>query len=113
MIEAFCQQLIILSYKRDYSNTNTSRITSSSRPSNKSYDEEHSEEYKKIMGNTDKYLTMAKYTNNENKDVNNMIENERRSKAYSKIIGEQTAQSLVSWHFMAKKVFNFPFEGDR
>ena len=65
------------------------------------------------MGNTDKYLTMAKYTNNENKDVNNMIENERRSKAYSKIIGEQTAQSLVSWHFMAKKVFNFPFEGDR
>ena len=56
------------------------------------------------MGNTDKYLTMAKYTNNENKDVNNMIENERRSKAYSKIIGEQTAQSLVSWHFMAKSV---------
>ena len=48
------------------------------------------------MGNTDKYLTMAKYTNNnEGNDVNKMMEEERRSKAYSKIIGAQTAQSLV------------------
>ena len=84
------------SYKRDYGSSNTSRL-SSTRPATKSYDtEERSEEYKKIMGNTDKYLTMAKYSNNDNKDVNNMMEEERRSKAYSKIIGEQTAQSLVS-----------------
>ena len=47
------------------------------------------------MGNTDRYLTMAKYSNNDNKDVNNMMEEERRSKAYSKIIGAQTAQTFV------------------
>ena len=89
----FCQQLV-LSYKRDYGSTNTSRL---SRPVTKSYDtEERSEEYKKIMGNTDRYLTMAKYSNNDNKDVNNMMEEERRSKAYSKIIGAQTAQTFVS-----------------
>lgn len=49
------------------------------------------------MSNTDKYLTMAKYSNKEeNSNVNNMIEEERRSKAYSKIIGLQSAQSLVN-----------------
>lgn len=48
------------------------------------------------MGNTDKYLTMAKYSNNtENKETNKMMEEERRSKAYSKIVGSQTAQSMV------------------
>ena len=47
---------------------------------------------------SDKYLTMAKYSssNGEAKEVNSMMEEERRSKAYSKIIGAQTAQSLVS-----------------
>lgn len=85
------------SYKRDYGSSNTSRL-STTRPATKSYDtEERSEEYKKIMGNTDKYLTMAKYSNNnDNKDVNNMMEEERRSKAYSKIIGAQTSQTFVS-----------------
>merc|ERR1712241_855322 len=53
--------------------------------------EDHSEEYKKIMSNTDKYVTMAKYSTTENSDTNNMLEEERRSKAYSKIIG--SAQS--------------------
>ena len=57
--------------------------------------EDHSEEYKKIMSNTDKYVTMAKYSTAENSDTNNMLEEERRSKAYSKIIG--SAQSTVSF----------------
>ena len=60
--------------------------------------DDHSDEYKKIMSNTDKYLTMAKYSNSKdenNNSVNNMIEEERRSKAYSKIVGLQSAQSLV------------------
>ena len=48
------------------------------------------------MSNTDRHLTMAKYSNNDNKDVNNMMEEERRSKAYSKIIGAQTSQTFVS-----------------
>merc|ERR1719297_186105 len=39
---------------------------------------------------------MAKYSssNGEAKEVNSMMEEERRSKAYSKITGSQTAQSL-------------------
>ena len=91
------QSVLIHSYKRDYTNGLSSSTTRSSRYGTKNYDnEEHSDEYKKIMGNTDKYLTMAKYTNNnEGNDVNKMMEEERRSKAYSKIIGAQTAQSLV------------------
>ena len=48
------------------------------------------------MGNTDRQLTMAKYSSNDNKDVNNMMEEERRSKAYSKIIGAQNSQTFVS-----------------
>merc|ERR1711974_318010 len=54
---------------------------------------ERSEEYKKIMSSTDKYLTMSKYSgaDKETSDTTNMIEEERRSKAYSKIIG--SAQS--------------------
>ena len=41
------------------------------------------------MSNTDKYVTMAKYStvDKETSDTTNMIEEERRSKAYSKIIG--------------------------
>ena len=59
--------------------------------------EDHSEEYKKIMSSTDKYVTMAKYStaDKETSDTTNMIEEERRSKAYSKIIG--SAQSTVSF----------------
>ena len=48
------------------------------------------------MSNTDKYVTMAKYStvDKDRSDTINMIEEERRSKAYSKIIG--SAQSTVS-----------------
>ena len=60
--------------------------------------EDHSEEYRKIMSGTDKYVTMAKYTKAENSDTNNMLEEERRSKAYSKIIGSaQSTVSVESW----------------
>ena len=50
------------------------------------------------MSNTDKYLTMSKYsgTDKQTSDTNNMMEEERRSKAYSKIIGSPTALSSVS-----------------
>ncbi len=54
------------------------------------------------MGNTDRQLTMAKYSSNDNKDVNSMMEEERRSKAYSKIIGAQNSQTFVSWYFLLK-----------
>jgi len=83
-----------ISYKRDYSSglSSTSRLSRSTKRNN---EDEHSEEYKKIMSNTDKYLTMAKYTGgNDGNDANKMMEEERRSKAYSKIIGAQTAQTL-------------------
>ena len=45
------------------------------------------------MASTDKYVTMAKYstTDKETSDTTNMLEEERRSKAYSKIIGSATA----------------------
>ena len=61
------------------------------------------------MGNTDKYLTMAKYSNNDNKDVNNMMEEERRSKAYSKIVGAQTSQTFVIGCFCHKKGSRYSF----
>ena len=61
------------------------------------------------MSNTDRHLTMAKYSNNDNKDVNNMMEEERRSKAYSKIIGAQTSQTFVSWYLLPKKKFHCVF----
>lgn len=49
------------------------------------------------MANTDKYLTMSKYsaTDKQTTEMNNMMEEERRSKAYSKIIGAPSAQSSV------------------
>ena len=50
------------------------------------------------MSNTDKYLTMSKYAkaDKETAEVNGMVEEERRSKAYAKIINQQSAASLVS-----------------
>jgi len=90
------------SNKRDYTNgiSSTNGYTSSARTTRtnttKYDDEEHSEEYKKIMSSTDKYLTMSKYNkaDKETSDINGMIEEERRSKAYSKIINQQTDISL-------------------
>merc|ERR1711936_939025 len=76
-------------YRRDYSSGYTTSKAS------KYENEERSEEYKKIMANTDKYLTMSKYsaTDKQTTEMNNMMEEERRSKAYSKIIGAPSAQS--------------------
>ena len=84
------------SHRRDFSNSYSNGSTSGFTRSRASkYDsEDHSEEYKKIMASTDKYVTMAKYSSGQSSDTNNMIEEERRSKAYSKIIG--SAQSTVS-----------------
>ena len=87
------------SHRRDFSNSYSNGSTSGFTRSRASkYDsEDHSEEYKKIMASTDKYVTMAKYStvDKETSDTTNMIEEERRSKAYSKIIG--SAQSTVSF----------------
>jgi len=92
----------ITSSRRDYTNgisSTSSYVPSSraSRPKTTNFDDdEHSEEYKRIMSNTDKYLTMSKYTkkDKETEEVNGMVEEERRSKAYSKIINQQSAASL-------------------
>ena len=81
----------ISGYRKDYSSAyNRSRAS-------KYETEERSDEYKKIMANTDKYLTMSKYsgTDKQTTDMNNMMEEERRSKAYSKIIGSPSALSSV------------------
>jgi len=91
----------LTSSRRDYTNgiSSTSSYVSSSRasrPKTTNFDDEHSEEYKRIMSNTDKYLTMSKYSkqDKETEEVNGMVEEERRSKAYSKIINQQSAASL-------------------
>merc|ERR1711971_1050911 len=76
-------------FSQSYSNGSTSAYTSSR--ASKYESEDRSEEYKKIMSSTDKYVTMAKYTTADHSDTTNMLEEERRSKAYSKIIG--SAQS--------------------
>merc|ERR1711936_205892 len=59
-------------------------------------DDEHSPEYKKIMGQTDVTLTLSKYAKKDSDSlkVDGMIEEERRSKAYSKIIGQSSSQQL-------------------
>merc|ERR1712130_479795 len=59
-------------------------------------DDERSPEYKKIMGQTDVTLTISKYAKKDGDSlkVDGMIEEERRSKAYSKIIGQSSAQQL-------------------
>merc|ERR1712088_1058025 len=53
-------------------------------------DDEHSPEYKKIMGQTDVTLTLSKYAKKDSDSlkVDGMLEEERRSKAYSRIIGQ-------------------------
>ena len=63
-------------------------------------DDERSPEYKKIMGQTDVTLTISKYAKKDGDSlkVDSMIEEERRSKAYSKIIGQSSAQQLVRIH---------------
>jgi len=91
----------LTSSRRDYTNgisSTNSYVSSSraSRPKTTNFDDEHSDEYKRIMSNTDKYLTMSKYSkqDKETEEANGMVEEERRSKAYSKIINQQSAASL-------------------
>ena len=73
-------------------------------------DDEHSPEYKKIMGQTDVTLTMSKYAKKDGDSlkVDGMIEEERRSKAYSKIIGQSSAQQLVRRNFSTLVTNSFP-----
>ena len=91
----------------DYSSYSKGTYTGNnraSRPVTTNYDnedDERSPEYKKIMGQTDVTLTMSKYAKKDGDSlkVDGMIEEERRSKAYSKIIGQSSAQQLVRSHF--------------
>ena len=73
-------------------------------------DDERSPEYKKIMGQTDVTLTISKYAKKDGDSlkVDSMIEEERRSKAYSKIIGQSSAQQLVRIHL--KVIFSSPLK---
>eukprot|EP00092_Neocalanus_flemingeri_P033465 GFUD01036382.1.p1 GENE.GFUD01036382.1~~GFUD01036382.1.p1 ORF type:complete len:800 (+),score=284.74 GFUD01036382.1:163-2562(+) len=89
------------SSRRDYTNglSSTNSYTPSSRtsrPKTTNFEDDHSEEYKKIMSTTDKYLTMSKYakTDKDTTEVNGMMEEDRRSKAYRKIINQQSVASL-------------------
>ena len=93
------------SSRRDYTNgisSTSSYVPSSraSRPKTTNFEDDHSEEYKKIMSSTDKYLTMSKYgkTDKDTADINGMVEEERRGKAYSKIMNQQSVASLVNIH---------------
>ena len=63
-------------------------------------DDEHSPEYKKIMGQTDLSLTVSKYAKKDNDSlkVDGMLEEERRSKAYSRIIGQASEKQQVRRH---------------
>merc|ERR1712223_1515878 len=80
----------------DYSSYSKGTYTGNnraSRPVTTNYDnedDERSPEYKKIMGQTDLSLTVSKYAkkDNDSRKVDGMLEEERRSKAYSRIIGQ-------------------------
>lgn len=85
----------------DYSSHITPTYTANSRaprPKTVNYedDDEHSAEYKKIMEKTDVTLAMSKYSNkaDDAAKVEGMIEEERRSKAYGKIINQTSTNQL-------------------
>ena len=87
----------------DYSNYSKPTYSATSRAArpvttNFDNDDEHSPEYRKIMGQTDVTLTLTKYGKKDSDaiKVDGMIEEERRSKAYSKIIGQSSSAQLVS-----------------
>lgn len=87
----------------DYSNYSKPTYSATSRASrpvttNFDNDDEHSAEYKKIMGQPDVTLTLSKYGKKDSDaiKVEGMIEEERRGKAYSKIIGQTSSAQLVS-----------------
>jgi len=87
------------SSRRDYTNgisSSNGYSTRTTRPKTTNFEDEHSDEYKKIMSDSDKFLTMSKYAkkDKETSEVNGMMEEERRSKAYSKIMNQQSVTSL-------------------
>ena len=89
------------SSRRDYTNgisSSNGYSTRTTRPKTTNFEDEHSDEYKKIMSDSDKFLTMSKYAkkDKETSEVNGMMEEERRSKAYSKIMNQQSVTSLVN-----------------
>lgn len=59
-------------------------------------DDEHSAEYKKIMGKTDVSLALSKYSKKDEEavKVDGMIEDERRSKAYDKIKNQSSTTQM-------------------
>ena len=87
----------------DYSSYSKGTYTGNnraSRPVTTNYDnedDERSPEYKKIMGQTDLSLTVSKYAKKDNDSlkVDGMLEEERRSKAYSRIIGQASEKQQV------------------
>ena len=90
----------------DYSSYSKGTYTGNnraSRPVTTNYDnedDERSPEYKKIMGQTDLSLTVSKYAKKDNDSlkVDGMLEEERRSKAYSRIIGQASEKQQVRRH---------------
>merc|ERR1712115_391291 len=59
-------------------------------------DDEHSPEYRKIMEKNDVHLTLGKYSKKDDEaiKVDGMMEEERRSKAYSKIINQSNSSQM-------------------
>lgn len=59
-------------------------------------DDEHSPEYRKIMEKNDVHLTLGKYSKKDEDavKVDGMMEEERRSKAYSKIINQSNSSQM-------------------
>ena len=90
----------------DYSSYSKGTYTGNnraSRPVTTNYDnedDERSPEYKKIMGQTDLSLTVSKYAKKDSDSlkVDGMLEEERRSKAYSRIIGQASEKQQVRRH---------------
>jgi len=82
---------------RDYSVNGMDKI--SSRPSTVMIDTKLYSDYEtrplkevKIQNSTDSYLTMQKYSDaGATKDIDNILEGERRSKAYSKIVDQSSS----------------------
>ena len=87
-----------MDYSSSYSKPAYSCSTRPARPATKNYDDdEHSEEYKKILEKTDVSLTLSKYSKKDSDmiKVDGMIEEERRSKAYRRIMGDSNANDMV------------------
>merc|ERR1711872_49615 len=73
----------------DFSINGIERI--SSRPKTAIYDSKFdAKEYMELTGSADRYVTVQKYKNT-NTDIDNLVEEERRSKAYSKIINQSSS----------------------